>query len=101
MVDEINEILISLAKRKETITYGDLAKSLKSKKVKPYYKTFTKALGEVSKKSFREHKITLSSLVRNKKGVCGEGYKNLCEVICSPSNQEEEKMKVFLHYCKR
>jgi len=78
LVEEIREILVDVAKSKQTITYSDLAHRVKSRRIKPNDQDLTNALDAISLEEESRGRGMLSAVVVSKRdGLPGYGFFHL------------------------
>ena len=77
-VDEIHELLVPVARRRETVTYSDVVARLNAVTLEPDSSAFHHMLGDVSTRTFDEGAPLLSAVVVHKgDGRPGGGFAKL------------------------
>jgi hypothetical protein len=67
-VDEIEAVLAAQARRRETVTYGDLAGELRTVALRPHDYALPAMLVEVDRRTFAECGVMLAAIVHHKGG---------------------------------
>lgn len=101
---EAEEYLIESAKKKCTISYGDLALKIKTIHIEAYGEAMSNFLDEISRKTFDAYGFMLSSLVITKStGKPGQGFWTLAQVLNGEQKiwgywYRKEIEKIFKYY---
>lgn len=79
---EIRSVLVSVAKKEETITYSDLTSQLRSVKLEPNQYALFEILGEISSEEHKAGRGMLTAVVITiEGGMPGSGFFDLAESL--------------------